>query len=125
MQLIAIVVSRGWQQRATSKSPKPAMAMRPGTSIPRRWPDVGPTAQHRLQSLCALRHRHRRLAGKNDSVARQTQRPGCEFEPGAANRASPYARQVEPLLLGAANRVFVAGVGVAHHARYQLNPYSG
>ena len=36
-QSTAIVVSRGWQQRATSKSPKPAMAMRPGTSMPRRW----------------------------------------------------------------------------------------
>ena len=36
-QSTAIVVSRGWQQRATSKSPKPAFATRPGTSTPRRW----------------------------------------------------------------------------------------
>ena len=39
-QSTATVVMRGWQARATSKSPKPAIAMRPGTSQPWRWHSI-------------------------------------------------------------------------------------
>ena len=56
------VVMRGCAQRATSKSPKPAIAMRPGTSQPCRWHSItAPKADRSETQTAASTPGHRAI----------------------------------------------------------------